>query len=135
MRDAMRIAVLTLFLAAAAFAADDKPAVKEIPTKGLKIAFPKGGKPTEPTEIKTTDELAKSATLKDAADEIKKQVNFDKEKLVFFACGGSGRDKITPDEKTAGTFTLTRGLTRDYRMHTKLFVVPKETAVKIVTAK
>ncbi len=132
----MRVAFLSaLFLAVPVFAADEKPTVKEIPTKDLKIAFPKSGKATEPTEIKTTDELTKSAALKDAADEIKKQVNFEKEKLVFFAWGGSGGDKITPDEKTVGTFTLTRGLTRDLRMHMRLFVVPKDAAVKIVTGK
>ncbi len=132
----MRVAFLSaLFLAVPVFAADEKPTVKEIPTKDLKITFPKGGKATEPTEIKTAEELTKSAALKDAADEIKKQVNFEKEKLVFFAWAGSGGDKITPDEKTAGTFTLTRGLTRDLRMHMRLFVVPKDAAVKIVTGK
>jgi hypothetical protein len=133
MRSAMLVAVL--FLAASAFAADDKPAVKEIPTKDLKVAFPKGGKADQPAEIKTADELSKSAALKDAVDEIKKQVNFEKEKLVLFTWGGSGGDKITPDEKTAGTFTLTRGLTRDLRMHIHLFVVPKDAAVKVVTGK
>jgi hypothetical protein len=59
-------------------------------------------------------------------------VNFEKEKLVLFAWGGSGGDKITPDAKTAGTFALTRGLTRDFRMHLHLFVVPKDAEVKVV---
>jgi hypothetical protein len=124
-----------LFVVAPLFAADDKPAVKEIPTKDLKVAFLKGGNATKPTEIKTADELAKSAALKDAADAIKKQVNFEKEKLVLFSWGGSGRDKITADEKAPGTFKLTRGLTRDYRMHIHLFVVPKDAVVKVVTGK
>jgi hypothetical protein len=115
--------------------ADDKPAVKEIPTKDLKITFPKGGKATEPTEINSAEDLAKAPALGGAADEIKKQVDFAKEKLVFFAWGGSGGDKVTADEKTAGTFNYMRGLTRDFRQHTKLFVVPKDAAVKVVTAK
>jgi hypothetical protein len=132
----MRVAILAvMFLGVPALAADDKPSVKEVATKDLKITFPKAGSGTAPTEIKTADELAKSEALKDAADEIKKQVDFAKEKLVFFAWRGSGQDKIAPDEKAAGTFTYTRGLTRDLRMHTKLFVVPKDAAVKIVTAK
>lgn len=136
----MRCAVRTLILTAAViFAApvlaDDKPAVKEIPTKDLKITLPKGGKATEPTVIKTADDLAKSVPLKDAADAIKKEVNFDKEKLVFFAWGGSGRDKIAPDAKTPGTFAYTAGLTRDFRMHAHLFVVPKDAEVKVVPAK
>ena len=132
MRNVACVAVV-LFVGALA-AADDKSAVKEIPTKDLKITFPKGGKATEPTEIKSADDLTKSAALKGAADEIKKQVDFSKEKLVFFAWGGSGGDGIAADEKTTGTFHFTRGLTRDFRQHTKLFVVPKDAAVKVVTA-
>jgi hypothetical protein len=124
-----------LLIAPVLGAADDKPAVKEIPTKGLKIVFPEKGKVTEPTEIKTADDLAKSEALKGAADEIKKQVNFEKEKLVFFAWSGSGGDKITPDAKTAGTFTYTPGLTLDLRRHVHLWVVPKDAAVKVVTGK
>jgi hypothetical protein len=132
----MRVATLIVaaFLAAPVLA-EDKPAVKEIPVKDLKIGFNEKGKATAPTEIKTADELGKNEFLKGAADDIKKHVNFDKEKLVFFSWGGSGGDKITPDEKTAGTFKLTRGLTRDYRMHTHLFVVPKDAAVKVAAGK
>ena len=121
----MRIALLVAVLFAAPVSAEDKPTAKEIPTKDLKLKFPESGKPTAPTEIKTADDLTKNASLKDAVDAIKKEVNFEKEKLVFFAWGGSGGDKITPDAKTAGTFTLTRGLTRDFRMHLHLFVVPR----------
>src|SRR5262245_17386622 len=132
----MRIAILgALFLVLPAFAADDKPAVKEIPTKDLKIAFPKGGKASEPTEIKTADDLAKSPVLKDAADDIKKQVNFEKEKLVLFAWSGSGQDKIKPVENNTGAFIYSLGLTRDLRMHTHLFVVPKDAEVKVTVAK
>jgi hypothetical protein len=112
--------------------ADDAPSVKEIPTKDLKLAFPEGTKATEPTTIKSADELAKSPALKDAADVIKKEVNFEKEKLLFFAWAGSGGDKLTPDAKTAGTFALTRGRTRDLRRHMHLFVVPKDAEVKVV---
>lgn len=111
--------------------ADDKAAVKEIPTKDLKIAQQRGGKATEPIEIKSAEDLAKNDQLKGAADDIKKQVDFSKEKLVFFAWGGSGRDKLVADEKTPGTFRYTRGLTRDLRMHVHLFVVPKGAEVKV----
>lgn len=134
----MRIAtcaVVVMFVGAA-FAADDKPATREIATKELKIVFPeRGGKATEPTELKSADDLAKSAALKGAADEIKKQVNFDKEKLVFFAWQGSGGDTLSADEKTAGTFSLVRGKTKDLRQHLHLFVVPKDAVVKVVTGK
>ncbi len=132
----MRIAMLVVAVFfAASVSAEEKGGVREIPTKDLKIKFDEKGKATAPTEIKTADDLAKSEALKDAADEIKKNVDFSKWKLVFFSWGGSGGDKITPDEKTAGTFTYTRGLTRDFRQHVRLFAVPKDAEVKVVAGK
>ena len=135
----MRFAVLIVALfAPALFAADEKPTVKEIETKDLKVAVPNGGKATAPAEIKSADELAKSPVLKDAADAVKKQVNFEKEKLVVFAWSGSGGDRIAGEPSKDGKsaeFTYRIGLTFDLRQHVKLFVVPKDAAVKVVTAK
>ncbi|MBP3958159.1 hypothetical protein J8F10_23160 [Gemmata sp. G18] len=137
----MRSAILaTLFLAAPVLAAEEKSVVKEIPTKDLKVKVPDGGKASEPTEIKTADDLAKSPVLKDAADDVKKSVDFSKEKLLVFAWAGSGGDKValtgdTKDGKTALAVTYTRGLTRDLRQHVKLFVVPKDAEVKVAPAK
>ncbi len=129
MRSAMCVAALML---ASSFAAgDDKAAVKEISTKELKLVFPKRGKATAPAEIKSADDLAKNESLKGAADAINKQVNFDKEKVVFFAWAGSGQDRITPDATAPGTFTYTRGRTRDLRRHLHLFIVPKDATVKV----
>ncbi len=129
----MRACAIALVLAfGAAASADDK--VKEIDLKDLKVKFVEGGKADKPAEIKTADDLKKNAALKDAADEIAKKVDFSKEKLVLFWWGGSGGDKIAPDAKTAGTFALTRGLTRDFRMHVHLFAVPKDADVKVVPA-
>lgn len=129
----MRACAMALVLAFGATAsADDK--VKEIDLKDLKVKFVEGGKADKPAEIKTADDLKKNEALKDAADEIAKKVDFSKEKLVLFWWGGSGGDKLVPDAKTAGTFNLTRGLTRDFRMHVHLFAVPKDAAVKVVPA-
>ncbi len=135
----MRFATIAaVLLALPLFAADEKPAVKEIATKDLKVKAPEGGKPTARTEIKTADDLAKSPVLKGAADDIKKSVDFAKEKLVLFAWSGSGGDRIAgaagKDGKTA-EFTYTGGLTFDLRQHVKLFVVPKDAEVKVTTAK
>jgi hypothetical protein len=129
-----------LFAGSLALAADDKPAVKELATKDLKLTFPKAGKATEPTLITSAEDVAKSPVVGGAADEIKKQVNFEKEKLVVFAWGGSGGDKLASDLKTSdkrmtAVFTLTRGLTRDFRQHIHLFVVPKDADVKVEFAK
>lgn len=129
------LCAVAILLVGSAAMADDKPAVKEIDTKDFKIMAPRDGKATAPTEIKTADELAKNAMLKEAAEAIQKHVNFQKEKLVLFAWWGSGQDRITSDDKSPGTFIYTLGFTRDYRMHVKLFVVPKDAAVKVVMAR
>lgn len=132
----MRSAILAaVFLAAPALAADDKPVVKEIPTKDLKVKPPRGGKATEPTVITSADELAKCPVCGGEAEAIGKQVDFDKEKLLVFAWSGSGQDKVavtgeTKDGKTTVTPTFTAGRTRDFRPHVKLFVVPKDADVK-----
>jgi hypothetical protein len=139
----MRIAAtIVLFLALPALAADDKdkPAIRVIPTKDLKVMFPAKANVKEPTIIASTDELAKSPIVKDAADDLKKQIDFAKDKLVVFAWAGSGQDKLasdlkSEDKKTIAEFTLTRGLTRDLRRHIHLFAVPKDAEVKFVDAK
>lgn len=144
----MRLSALLAVLFAASLAAcqekgkdeKDKPAVKEIPTKDLKLTFPEKGKATEPTTIASAEDLAKNEVVGKAADELKKQVDFAKEKLVVFAWGGSGGDKLATDLKTAdkkqtAVFTLTRGLTRDFRQHFHLYVVPKDAEVKVDTGK
>ncbi len=132
----MRGAILAVvFLAAPVLAAEEKSVVKEIPTKDLKVTPAKGGKPTEPAVIKSADELAKCPVCGGAADDIKKHVDFAKEKLLVFAWSGSGQDKVavtgaTKDGKTELTVTHTPGLTRDLRPHVKLFVVPKDAEIK-----
>ena len=129
-----------LLVGSLAAAADEKPAIKELSTKDLKLNFPQRGKATEPTTITSAEDLAKHHVIKDAADDIKKQVDFAKEKLVVFAWGGSGQDKITPelktaDKKTTAVFSYTVGRTRDFRVHTHLYVVPKDAEVKVEEAK
>lgn len=115
-----------------AVAADD---VKEIELKGLKADVPMT-RPDQPTEIKTAEELAKVFPQKEVVDSISKNVDFSKQKLVFFAWAGSGGDKITAaaamDEIT---FTYKGGLTRDLRPHFKLFAIPKESKFKFEKAK
>lgn len=127
-------AILTVLLLGIPVQAEDKAVVKELPTKDLKIAFPEGGKATEPTTIASAEALAKSPILKDAAEALAKQVDFKTEKLVVFAWGGSGQDKVAlvakeKDKKTALVIEYTRGLTRDFRQHVKLFVVPKDAEI------
>ena len=130
-------ATLTLaaLFAGSALAADDKekdkPAVKEIATKGLRITPPKAGKATEPTAITSAEALAKDPVVGAAAEEIKKQIDFEREKLLVFAWGGSGGDRITAsigadsNGKSIVFAEYLRGKTRDLRQHVKLYAVPK----------
>ncbi len=133
-------AILAALVAAPGPAAD-KDVVREVPTKDLKVTFPdKQPGIKNPEIIASADDLAKSPTLKDAADAVKKLVNFEKEKLVVFAWQGSGGDKLTAttkdaDGKTTVAFNLTLGFTRDLRQHVKVYSVPKAADVKTSTAK
>jgi hypothetical protein len=115
----------------------DKPTVKEIATKDLKITFPKMGKATEPTAIASADDLAKNAVVGTAAEEIKKQIDFEKQKLLVFAWSGSGGDRITAsigadsDGKSIVFAEYLPGKTRDLRQHVKLYAVPKDLKVVV----
>jgi hypothetical protein len=138
----MRVCVIVagLFAVSLGLAEDEKPAPKEIPLKNLMTTVSDKAKVTEPAIVTTAEELAKNAVVGKAADEIKKKLDFDKEKLVVFAWSGSGGDKLggelnTADKKTTALFKLTPGLTRDLRQHIHLFVVPKDAEVKVEIAK
>ena len=125
-----------VLLAVPAFACEVPPNVRALATKGVAFDFSKAGNRPEPVEIKSADELAKSALFADDADrdEIKKQVNFEKEKLVVFVWSGSGQDKLDGAlVKRGGTaqFTYTVGRTDDLRHHGHVFAVPKDAKVEV----
>lgn len=113
-----------------ALSAGDAAKVREIDTSKLKIDFEKG-RVNKPKLIASVEELDKAIP---DADAVKKKVDFTKEKLLLFAWGGSGGDKltarITDDGKTA-VFTYKGGLTRDFRRHVHLFVLPKNADFKL----
>ena len=129
---------LGCLLVAGAAVADDKPAasVKEIALKGLKVPGARGGNVSKPVPITSADELAKAVPDKDAQAAISKEVDFAKQQLALFAWSGSGGDRLTftADESKSPvevTFTRTLGRTRDLRMHTHLFVMPKGAVIKM----
>jgi hypothetical protein len=135
------LALTMLLVASFALTADDKekdkPTVKEIATKDLKIAFPKMGKATEPTAITSAEDLAKNPVVGAAADDIKKHIDFEKQKLLVFAWSGSGGDRITAsigansDGKSIVFAEYLRGKTFDLRQHVKLYAVPKDLKVVV----
>lgn len=139
----MRIALCVLVaLAVPVTAADKTQPLTAVDLKGKEIAVvqPKEGNPLQPTEIKTTDELTKSPLFAESSiEKVKKEVNFEKEKLVVFAWSGSGRDVIagvlvTEEKKATAQFTYTPGATKDNRPHFRLFVVPKDAEMKVERA-
>lgn len=115
---------------------DAPPDVRSLAAKGVAFDHSKAGNEPKPVEIKTAEELAKSELFKDndGRDEIKKQVDFSKEKLVVFVWSGSGGDKISGAlVKRGGTalFTYKAGLTDDLRHHGHVFAVPKDAKVEM----
>ena len=102
----------------------DVSPLRELSAKGLK--FQEGGKVTMPTVVKSAKELAK--IMPDEADQarVNKEVNWDKQFVLAFSWGGSGQDQVTSDitkGKDEIVFRHMPGKTRDFRMHTRLYVV------------
>jgi hypothetical protein len=129
-------AVAAVLFAVPTVACEGPPDVRALATKGVTFDDSKGGSEPKPVEIKTAEELAKSPLFADAAgrDEVKKQVDFAKEKLVVCAWSGSGGDKLGGElVKRGGTaqFTYTAGLTDDLRHHAHVFAVPKDAKVEM----
>jgi hypothetical protein len=116
-------------------AADDKPAIKEIATTDLKVAFPEAWPGFGNPEVVTSAEgLTKSDALKGAADGLKKQVDFSKEKLVAFMWEGAGGGEVswftrTYDGKLTAVFQLTQGKAPVRVQYVRVFTVPKGAAV------
>jgi hypothetical protein len=138
MKGVMCAVAAALFAGAAAGFPDEKPEIRELNAKGLNLAESKlvDGAP-KAVEIKSAAELAKSAAFADdeSRDAIKKQVNFDREKLVVLAWAGSGQDRLVPkvilkDKKVTAYFGYKIGFTDDLRRHRHVFAVPKDAAVK-----
>jgi hypothetical protein len=137
MRPVAMLAVFALVLVATADD-KDKPAVRTLDLKGVKLVLPERLTEPKPVEIKSAEELAKAKEFADAAgrDAVKKQIDFAKEKLVVFAWAGSGGDKLSPDLATEGTaakatFGYRAGETDDFVRHSRVFAVPKDAAVEV----
>ena len=126
----LSVALLLLTAPALVFEDETEPASD---TKARELKVEKGKLPTakgglgDPKKITSKEELAKAVSDADAVAAIAKEVDFKKEVVLLFAWSGSGGDKLTmTDKKGAAVFTLKRGLTRDLRMHTKVFALPKK---------
>jgi hypothetical protein len=127
---------VAVMVAIPVFACEAPPDVRTLASKGVKFDHKKASNAAVPVEIKSAEELAKSPLFADDAsrEEIKKQVDFAKEKLVVFVWSGSGQDRLTGElVKRGGTaqFTFTVGLTDDLRHHGQVFAVPNYAKVEV----
>ena len=134
-----RLALVALLWCLAAAAQEkDKPPARLIPVKNLKVTTPeKGGDPRKPAIIASADDLLKSPVVKDAADDLKKQVDFAKEQLVVFAWKGRPKEAVGPTattthgERRTVVFTYTQAGTKGTVDQVFLYAVPKDAEVKV----
>src|SRR5262245_38201288 len=68
--------------------------VREIDLKGC-ILGKTTGVATKPTKIANAEQLAQAIPDKESRDRIAKQVDFDKEELLFFTWIGSATDRLS----------------------------------------
>ena len=118
--------VLALGFVCTSFSDEAKPVARLLEAPKVSAE----GKPTDPKIIATEEDFKK------VLPGYKAEIDFKKEKLVLFTWSGSGGDKINPTGDTKKvTFNYSGGLTFDLREHVKLFAVPKDAEVKVVTLK
>ena len=117
----------------------DKPAVREIKVVGYPVE-PKSGSWSKPMVIDSDKTLEKLIAEQKTRDQIKSQVDFQKEQVLLFAWSGSGQDRITYDikegkEKVDITFAYLAGATDDLKHHVRVFALPKTAGWKVVEGK
>lgn len=137
--------VMRMFLCAAAMvftisvlAAQEKPAVREIPTRNIfnVATTAQPFKVTEPKVFTSAAELNMTKLLTQSGKAaLIKQVNFDKEKVVLFFWSWAGGDKIVPVEDKPGSFTHSSTGVGKGGFGDKLFVVPKDAEIKVTQEK
>ena len=112
------------------------PPARSIAVDGANRQFPTT-KASQPTVITNEKELAAAFPDKETQARLAKEVDFTKEKLLFFAWAGSGQDQLTAAaEKVGGEiiFNHKMGRTRDLRSHYRLFAIEKDAKWKVVGA-
>src|SRR4051794_23851356 len=107
-----------------------RQAVRMVDTKDLNLGEAKG-QVDKPAVLANADELAKAISDPQTVAKIKSQIDFTKEKILYFQWGGSGQDKLSftmaKGEKALDVVIVYQaGLTRDYRQHHQFVVMPKD---------
>jgi len=136
MRSVLCAVAVAVLVTVPAFAAD-QPAVRALNLQNVKLALPALGELREGlTEVRTADELAKSAAFADDASRaaVGKQVDFAKEKVVVVTWWGrspsSVRVRLGKDGKTVlFTVVTARPALAILRPHAAAFAAPRDVPV------
>ena len=116
--------------------AADPPAPRPIAIRKVTdltgIAWDYNKKVDQPLIINTAEELAKEFEDKAVQAKINAVVDLSKERLIIFTWSGSGKDQlqlVSGDTMNNGNtvFAYKRGLTKDLRQHTHIYVMPQGT--------
>ncbi len=131
----MRYCVLSAtFLMVSFVIAGDKPAVRQIDLKDVKLKHE--GKEPQSSEIASAEALSKSKLFADEASRelVKKQVNFAKEKLVVSAWSASEGGRITTEiergEILTVTFVYQAGERAGVKQYGAVYIVPKTAKIQ-----
>ena len=134
----MSICAVVVVLTASFVTAQEKPAVREIPSRDIFNAAT-AAKPFPVTEPKVYASFAEinmtrifTASGKAA---IRKQVDFDKEKVVLFFWSWAGGDKIVPVADKPGSFIYSSTGVGKGGFGDKIFVLPKDAEIKVTKEK
>jgi hypothetical protein len=141
----LALLVCGLTISAGAFAeekaTDEKKeaAVKELDAKGVPRVLERG-EVDKPTAITSAEELTKAIAGEEVHTRLKKEVDFTKQQVLFFAWSGSGGDELTytvekGEKGPEVIFQYKRGLQKNLAPHVHLFAIPKDATWKVPTAK
>jgi len=140
MRNVCATALLCAAIAVVSACEPATPAVRELDKKNVKlVAREYDG---DNGVIETPEELAKSKLFEGDAsrDAIKKQVDFEKEKIVVVVWQGSSSSWVTTTvskdgKKVSFNVVTANPALADYRPHIHAFVVPKDMSVEVPLTK
>lgn len=130
MKSSLLLAISIASAACISIASAEKMAepITELAKASITQAATKKASLTQPLEIKDL-ETAKKHLQGDTLKAVKK-LDFSKVKLLLFTWQGSGQDKLNYTVAKSSpeqiSFSFQRGLTRDLRSHTKLFVLRQD---------
>jgi len=140
------IFILSAFLAfmSPLVAADEEKALfqelKDLKVPALKLGE---GSVVRPTQIMKRKDLKELLGKGKEMLQLRKTIDFEKQKVLVFRWSGSGQDSLTvktePNEKKPDqphfVFHYKRGLTKDLRPHAKVYLLPAKSMWKVLQGK